>query len=390
MKSTTRNMLCAITVAPVVALFAGVPAQAAEEGPQAKPLELEGKKNPVANLAHPVLGPLSYLGDDTVRSIGTSRIEKRRDGAHEASALLGPTSSEKHGLQAKGIGSKCVTSADGRTTGATVIEDGTVQGAKLPEFPQVGQKVPLKGDAYAILNEHVRTLKGYTVIGARVVDEDGRTTDLAKSECVTPKKMMSAQRRVPNGTAEQEAAPARPGPGGNAGDLLGNLLTGLLGMESKLDEYMRKEGGVLKPADELGEKVGLAAVPGSPQVVKPESAKAAPQAGAPQAAAPQAAPGSAPQAEQTAPRAAAASQSGPEGRPRAAVVEPEPRLLGSRLPDSGGDTFDALKGSGSNNSLKTAIINEKDKQQKRLQPTESGLLGGLPGLSQLPPLGKLL
>jgi len=384
MKSTTRNMLCAITVAPVVALFAGVPAQAAEEGPQAKPLELEGKKNPVANLAHPVLGPLSYLGDDTVRSIGTSRIEKRRDGAHEASALLGPTSSEKHGLQAKGIGSKCVTSADGRTTGATVIEDGTVQGAKLPEFPKVGQKVPLKGDAYAILNEHVRTLKGYTVIGARVVDEDGRTTDLAKSECVTPKKMMSAQRRVPNGTAEQEAAPAKPGPGGNAGDLLGNLLTGLLGMESKLDEYMRKEGGVLKPADELGEKVGLAAAPGGPEVVRPGEAKTAPQAG----------PGAAPQAKRAAapqPAPQPAPRSGPEGRPRAAAVEPEPRLLGSRVRDAReGDTFDALRGSGSNNSLKTAILSEKEKREKQLQPSESGLFGGLPGLSQLPPLGKLL
>ncbi|WP_106396960.1 hypothetical protein [Actinocorallia populi] len=369
MKSTTRNLICAITFAPVVALLAGAPAQAADDGPLAKLLDRDGAKGSAADLASPVLGPFPYLANDTVRSAGTSRVEAHRGGAHEATALLGPTSSEKYGLQAEGIASKCVTPAKGRSKGGTLIEEGRLQGRKLPEYPAVNQQVPLRDGAYAILNKQVRNAEGYTVIGTQFVDRDGKTTDVAKTRCVTPKKMMSAQRRVPGGTAAQEAAPAKPAapdPGTEAvGNLLEGLVGGLMDMQGRLDTYMQRKSPVtLEVADELGEKVGEAAVPYMPENAK--KAKAAPGAGPKTAPAPQ------------------TKKAAPKGQRRAmAAAEPDPKLLGNEvLNTKGDDIFDVLKGSGTNSGLKTSLLDEKKNKNKKA--TEGGLFGGLPGLSQLP------
>lgn len=386
MKSTTRNLLCAITVAPVVALLAGAPAQAADDGPLAKLLERDGTKGSAADLARPVLGPFPYLATDTVRSAGTSRIEAHRGGAHEATSLLGPTRSDKYDLQAEGIASKCVTPAKGKAKGGTLIEEGRLQGTKLPEYPSVNQQVPLRDGAYAILNKQVRNAEGYTVIGTQFVDRNGKTTDLAKTRCVTPKKMMSAQRRVPGGTARQEAA-AKPEPGSEAvSGLLQGLVGNLLEMQSRLDTYLQRKSPVtLDVADELGEKIGEASVP-----YMPENAKAAKAAhDAKEAKAAKAAPNAAPKGA-PAPRAKKAAP--PRGQRRAmAAAEPEPRLLGNKvLNTQADDVFDMLKGSGSgkgnNSGLKTSLFDEKKQQQKKKgeQPTESGLFGGLPGLSQFP------
>ncbi|MEO3785387.1 hypothetical protein ABGB12_18815 [Actinocorallia sp. B10E7] len=370
MKSTTRNLICAMAVTPVVALLAGAPAAAADDGPLAALLERDGTKGSSADLARPVLGPFPYLALDTVRSAGTSRIETRRDGAHEATSLLGPTSSEKYGLKAEGIASRCVTPSKGKTRGGTLIEGGRLQGRKLPEYPALNQQIPLRDGAYAYLNRQVRTAEGYTVIGAQLVDKTGKTTDLAKTRCVTPRKAMAAQRRVPNGTAEQ-ASPADPGPGLGAdavGNILGGLLGGLLDTQAKLDRHMSRKSPVsLSVADELGEKVEKAAAPSLPG-----GPKAGPQAGLP--AGPQTAPKAAPKAQ---PRQAA-----PKGGRQAMAAEPEPRLLGNKvLNTQTGDVFEALKGSGTNSGLKSSLFDEKNKAAR---PTQSGLFGGLPGLPQLP------
>ena len=133
---------------------------------------------------------------ERAKTAGTSRVESQRGGAHEATALLGPTRSDKYDLQAEGIASKCVTPAKGPSKRGTLIDRGRLQGTKLPEYPEVNHQVPLRDGAYAVLNKQVRTAEGYAVIGAQFVDRDGRTTDLAKTRCVTPKKMMSAQRRA--------------------------------------------------------------------------------------------------------------------------------------------------------------------------------------------------
>ena len=376
MKSTTRNLICAMGVAPVVALLAGAPAAAADDGPLAALLERDGTKGTSSDLARPALGPFPYLALDTVRSAGTSRIESRRDGSHEATALLGPTSSEKYGLKAEGIASKCVTPAKGKPKGGTIIEEGRLQGTKLPEYPTLNQQVPLRDGAYAVLNKQVRTAEGYTVIGTQFVDKKGKTTDLAKTRCVTPKKAMAAQRRVPNGTAEQ-AAPAEPGLGADAvGSLLGDLLGGLLETDKKLDKYLsRKSPVTLEVADELGEKIGEAATPSLPG--GPNGPKAGPQAG------PQAGPKTAPRAgSKTAPRAQPRKAAPKSGR-QAMAAEPEPRLLGNKILNSDADdVFEVLKGSGTNSGLKSSLFEEKGKAKKKA--TESGLFGGLPGLPQLP------
>lgn len=379
MKSTTRNLICAMAVAPVVALLAGAPAAAADDGPLAALLERDGTKGTSSDLARPALGPFPYLALDTVKSAGTSRVESRRDGSHEATALLGPTSSEKYGLKAEGIASKCVTPAKGKSRGGTLIEDGRLQGTKLPDYPTLNQQVPLRDGAYAVLNKQVRTAEGYTVIGTQFVDKKGKTTDLAKTRCVTPKKAMAAQRRVPNGTAEQ-AAPADPGLGADAvGNLLGDLLGGLLETDKKLDKYLsRKSPVTLEVADELGKKIGEAAtpsMPGGPDGPKagPDGPKAGPKAG------PQAGPKTAPKsAAKAKPRKAA-----PKSGRQAMAAEPEPRLLGNKVLNSDADdVFEVLKGSGTNSGLKSSLFEEKDKKKKKA--TESGLFGGLPGLPQLP------
>lgn len=369
MKSTTRNLICAITVAPVVALLAGAPAQAAEDGPLAKLLDRDGTQGSAADLARPVLGPFPYLATDTVRSAGTSRVEAKRDGAHEATALLGPTTSEKYGLKAEGIASKCVSPAKGRAKGGTLIDKGRLQGQKLPEYPSVNQQVPLRDGAYAILNKQVRNAEGYTVIGTQFVDKNGKTTDVAKTRCVTPKKMMAAQRRVPEGTAEQAAPAQAPDPTTQAvGGLLEGLVSGLMDMQGRLDTYMQRKSPVtLEVADELGEKIGEASVPYMPENAKnAKKAKGAPEAGP--AAGPKAGPKAGPAAHR--------------GQRRATAAEPDPKLLGNKvLNTKGEDVFDVLKGSGTNSGLKSSLFEEKKKGAK---PTESGLFGGLPGLPQLP------
>jgi len=380
MKSTTRNLICAMAVAPVVALLAGAPAAAADDGPLAALLERDGTKGTSSDLARPALGPFPYLALDTVKSAGSSRIESRRDGSHEATALLGPTSSEKYGLKAEGVASKCVTPAKGKSRGGTLIEDGRLQGTKLPEYPTLNQQVPLRDGAYAVLNKQVRTAEGYTVIGTQFVDKKGKTTDLAKTRCVTPKKAMAAQRRVPNGTAEQ-AAPADPGLGTDAvGNLLGDLLGGLLETDKKLDKYLsRKSPVTLEVADELGEKIGEAATPSIPG--RPNGPKTGPQAGPP--AGPQAGPKTAPgTGSKTAPRAQP-RKAAPKGGRQAMAAEPEPRLLGNKVLNSDADDlFEVLKGSGTNSGLKSSLFEEKDKKKKKA--SEPGAFGGLPGLPQLP------
>lgn len=365
MKSTTRNLLCAIAVAPVVALLAGAPA-AADDGPLASLLQRDGAKGSAADLARPVLGPFPYLASDAVRTAGTARIDNHRNGAHEATSLLGPTTSQEYGLQAQGIGTKCVAPAQGPIKGTTVIEEGRLQGQKLPEHPAVNQQIPLREGAYAILNKQVRNADGFVVIGTQFVDKLGRTTDLAKIRCVPPKKAMAAQRRVPNGNAAQKSpgVPMEIADGGLDG-LLKGVADTLFGMQGKLDTYLSRKSPIsLSATDALGRKIEEAAAPSIPGAGLPAVPGAKPQAG------PHQGPRTAPRSDQ---RQALAP---------APVPEPEPKLLGqSLLATEADDVLSVLKGSGTNGGLKSSLFEKKDEPA---DSTEAGLFGGLPGLSQLP------
>ncbi len=392
MKTTTRNMFCVIAVAPVVALLGGAPAEAgpADDGPLAALMQGQGANGSAADLARPILGPFPYFASDTVKSAGTARIESLRDGSHEATSLLGRTSSPKYDLQAQGIASKCQTPAKGRSRGTTVLENATLQGRRLPEHPAVGQRIPLRDGAYAVLNKQVRSAEAFTVIGTQFVDKTGKTTDLAKTRCVTPQRMMAAQRRVPGGDATQRQAPAQPPADARPGDpqvangavdgLVEGLVGGLMDMQKKLDKYMytsapgTTQGRTAPAAHEdpsQGSSFQGSTSPGSPLSPRQaaEAAKAAAKAIAKANSSKRRTSGAAAPAK---PAHAAPAAAG------AAAPDPQPKLLGGKLVGSDGDDVLAvLRGSGNSSGLKSSLFEEKES-------TGSGLFGGLPGLQQLP------